>query len=291
MEKVLIDALVLFNTFVVLAILYCIKRIIGMSIPIKVRIACKIKKEKFDKKGMYIIKSKKATSTDLVIFYLHGGSYIAGFGKEHWHSFNSICHDLNAVIIAPDYPQAPKNTYIDVFNMIEPLYLDIIKKVDKQKMIVMGDSAGGGMALALMEKIAKENKELLPNKIMLISPWLDVSLENPAIEEVIKKDKVLNKPLLKIAGEMYIGKNNENNALTSPVKGSLKDLKNITIFTGTYDILNPDVHVLEQKAKEENVDILIKQRDGAEHIWILRKYKGRYMAKEDYDEMIKILKD
>ena len=66
-------------------------------------------------------------------------------------------------------------------------------------LIIMGDSAGGGLSLALLEKISQEDIKM-PKKTILISPWLDVRMDNPKIEQVKEQDKKLNKEALKILG-------------------------------------------------------------------------------------------
>ena len=68
-----------------------------------------------------------------------------------------------STVILPDYPLTPKYTYKDVFNMVTPLYKEIIDKVDGNDLIVMGDSAGGGITLALMERIGAEDIDM-PSK-------------------------------------------------------------------------------------------------------------------------------
>ena len=118
------------------------------------------------------------------------------------------------------------------------------------------------------QKIA-EDKLVQPSKTILISPWLDVTMSNKEIDEVQKRDTKLNKNILKIVGIVY-AKTEENttNYLVSPIYGKLEDLKNIVVYTGTNDILNPDVHILEQKLD----GIKINEYEGAIHNWILEKY-------------------
>ena len=113
--------------------------------------------------------------------------------KEHWLFLNNICMDISdCTVIIPDYPLPPKYNYKDVFGMVEGLYSEIINNVDSEKLIVMGDSAGGGLSLALMQKVGIDNKKQ-PEKLILISPWLDIKMQNPKIDEVQKVDKILNK--------------------------------------------------------------------------------------------------
>ena len=149
----------------------------------------------------------------------------------------------------------------------------------------MGDSAGGGLGLALEEKLSEENIEM-PVKTILISPWLDVRLNNPKIEEVQKKDKELNKETLKLAGIAYAGEEGSESFLVNPIDGNLSKLKNVTILTGTYDILNPDVQVLKQKASEVGVGIEVKEYEQAGHIWMIEKNSSQELIQQGYQAIL-----
>lgn len=228
---------------------------------------CNIETQEFQSRKVFIVYPKDS-KTDLTIIYFHGGSYMAEATKEHWEFIQKLAIDTNSTVIMPDYPLAPKANYKDVFDFAEPLYKETIKNIDTNQLIVMGDSAGGGLALGLMEKISSEDVKI-PNKIMLISPWLDTRLTNPDIDEVQKRDKQLNKETLRLAGIAYsLG---DDNYLVNPIDGDLSKLKNITIFTGKDDILNPDVYVLKNKAVEQGIEIEVKEYENANHIWVIDK--------------------
>ena len=87
----------------------------------------------------------------------------------------------------------------------------------------------------------------------MISPWLDVRLENPEIDKYQDKDKELNKETLKLAGIAYSKGNLSDNYLVNPIEGDLSKLKNVNILIGTNDILNPDVKLLKEKAEQQGV--------------------------------------
>lgn len=107
------------------------------------------------------------------------------------------------------------------------------------------------MALALLEKVGEESLEQ-PSQTIVISPWLDVTMENPKIEQVQPNDLMLSQDLLKLAGIAYAGSEKQvKNYLVSPIYGPLEKLENVTIYTGTNDILNPDVHKLVEMAQEK----------------------------------------
>lgn len=228
--QILSIIVVFIASMICLFIAYLIKRRKGVGPSIYIRKSCFVKKDIFLNKKVYTITPKKVNRTDIILLYIHGGSYIGGLYKEHWRIFRNLCNDLGCTIIAPDYPLAPKYTYIDVFNFMEPLYKKIIDMINTNNLILAGDSAGGGLALALAQKIGEQDINQ-PNKLILISPWLDLSMSNPEIDGVQKRDKVLNKAVLKIAGELYAGKDGMKKYLVNPINGPFNKLKNVTIFT------------------------------------------------------------
>ena len=152
--------------------------------------------KRYMKKDVFII-SPNDEKKNLIILYLHGGSYVGELEKYHWNFFKDIIDDTSSTIVVPDYPLAPEYTYVEVFKFMEPLYKEIVGKIDKKtEFVIMGDSAGAGLALALYQRNGKL-KNRLPDKTILISPWLDVRMENPEIDNI--KDPVLNKSLLKLS--------------------------------------------------------------------------------------------
>lgn len=186
--KVLIAMIIIVT---IIGITYYYIRVATSSMPKEIFEKYNYKEEKFMGRNIYII-SPKEKASNLKILYIHGGSYVGELEKIHWEFFKDIIDDTNASIIVPDYPLAPANTYKEVFKMMEPFYKEIIEEVGSERLIVMGDSAGGGLSLALCEKLSQENVQM-PRELILISPWLDVRLENPEIDKV--DDPVLNKSL------------------------------------------------------------------------------------------------
>ena len=251
---------------------------------------CNVEIERFMGRKIFIIRPKNEKISQKKILYFHGGSYIAEMSNNHWNFIEQLVLDTGMTVIIPDYPLAPKYTYKDVFKMVKPLYKEILEEVKSNDLILMGDSAGGGLSLALIEEMAKENYEL-PEKTILISPWLDAKLENPQIEKVQKLDKELNKDTLKIAGIAYAGgEENLNNFLVSPINGNLSKLKNLIIFTGSNDILTPDMYKLQEKGKKENVEIKINEYQGAGHIWLITKKAEESIIKKGYDDLLEEIK-
>ena len=239
---------------------------------------------------IFILKDKNATSNSKYILYFHGGSYVAEATQNHFDFLEKIVKDTKYTIIMPDYPLTPKYTYDDVFDMAVPLYKEIISKIDYNDLILMGDSAGGGLALGLYEKIANDFIDI-PSKTILISPWLDVKMQNENINEVSKNDDILSKEKLILAGRAYAGKDGMDKYLVNPIMGDLSKLNNISIFTGTYDILNPDAMLLKEKADKVGGNVKLKVYDKAKHIWLIDNNSDAEITNKAYNDLLEELRN
>ena len=291
--KILLAIILIGTICAVILIVYLFKGDVKARVPGYMKDEYNISEEEVENRPVYTITPKKGSTNDLVIMYVHGGSYVGDLEKEHWKTCSDIINQLGCTIIIPDYPLTPKYNYKDTINMMETLYKQLIEKIDPSNFVVMGDSAGGGLSLALLEKVGEENIQM-PNQTILISPWLDVRLNNPEIENVEPNDTELNKSALKLAGENYAGKDGIDSYLVNPVDGPLDKLKNVSIFTGTNDILNPDVKILQERAKNVGTTINVYETEGATHVWLLYKYKDKEndpLVQEPYNQMIELLKN
>lgn len=287
-KKIILEAILILITVLVVVCGYYLIMDIESQIPEEPKDEIEIATKDFMGRKVFVI-SPKEEKNEKVILYFHGGAYMAEATNEHWSFLEELAKDTKSTVIMPDYPLTPKYTYKDVLNMVEPLYKEIISKVEPKNLIMMGDSAGGGITLGLAEKLSQNNIEL-PAKTILISPWLDTTMSNPKIEEVQKNDKDLNKEKLLLAGASYSrGLNEKDNYFVNPLNGNLSKLKNVVIYTGTYDILNPDCHTLQEKAQKQGVKIEIKEYETAPHIWIVNN--NNELSNNAYQDLLKTIKD
>jgi acetyl esterase/lipase len=120
----------------------------------------------------------------------------------------------------------------------------------------MGDSSGGGICLALAQRLREENLPQ-PRRIVLLAPWLDASLSNPEIAALDNIDPFLDEDGLKYAGSVYARDVDPKNYLVSPLYGSLRGLARVTLFIGTCDILFPDCRKLRDLAAAEGFRSII----------------------------------
>lgn len=286
--KIILKIIILIVTIILMLTVFVLK-IVNTKYEYKTeKTTNRLETEEFMGRKIYTIIPESEKKTQTIILYFHGGSYVAKATKDHFEFLENIVDQTGATVIMPDYPLAPKYNYKDVFKMVVPLYKNIIENIEPKNLVLMGDSAGGGLSLALEEKLLEENIEK-PIKTILISPWLDVRLENPKIDEVQKQDDELNKETLKIAGIMYSAGDEKNNYLVNPIDGNLSNLENITILTGTRDILNPDAHKLQEKASEVGTNIELKEYEGAKHIWMIEKNSSQDLIESANQDIINML--
>jgi acetyl esterase/lipase len=243
-----------------------------------------ISKDVFSKRNVWTISDKSALCKQHIL-YLHGGAYVVNFTLPHWRYMATLAERLNATVIAPDYPLAPEHHAADVFDMLLPLYEKVVATCGKENLSLMGDSAGGGLALALAQQI-REHNFVQPAHIMLLSPWLDVTMSNPKITQVDKEDPVLNVQGLIESGKQYAGDLDPRDPRVSPLYGSLDGLAPITLFIGTADVLLPDCRKLKVKAQFKGQTIAYYEYEGMLHDGMLYPIPE---ARDIRDKIIDIL--
>lgn len=206
----------------------------------------RLKTRYVDSSGGRIFYANESSNSNISIIYIHGGSYYADFTSFHWSFLKKIIWRTNAKIIAPAYRLVPFGTYKEAFDFIVTVYKDYIKKHPNDKIILMGDSAGGGLALAIALYM-KMHEIFLLDELILISPWVDVSMNNPEIKDYVDKDPFLGVESLKASVKPWLGDLSERDWRVSPIYGDLSGLHNITIFVGTREIFYPDIVKLYKK--------------------------------------------
>ena len=167
------------------------------------------------------------------VFYCHGGSYCFEISPLHWRWLRQLALEARTAVHVPIYPLAPRSTAATTV----PATADVLRKVAAEhgadQVTVMGDSAGGGLALAA----AQHARELPLRRIVLLSPWLDAATDDPRQLEIEPRDRMLWVEVLQEAGRMWAGDLDVHDPLPSPLHGDLVGLAPIDVFVGTHDLL------------------------------------------------------
>lgn len=203
-----------------------------------------------------------------VVFYLHGGAYCFNINRQQWRLVEQIVLKTGVEVIVPDYPLAPENTVVDTFAFMEALYNTSIDNDRYRQVFFIGDSAGGGLALAFAQHIVRQ-KTLQPAKIFMISPWLDVSMTITEQLQYENKDHILSRKGLTVAGANYAGNTDLHDYRVSPLYGDLHIPATISIFTGTADLLHPEAKALQQKLQGHGIHHHYFEYPDLFHDWVI----------------------
>ena len=184
------------------------------------------------------------------VVFFHGGGYASESSVNQFLMINKFIKLTGIRVTFVEYPLSPEHHVHHTTLMVYQTYQHLVQEFPEHRFILMGDSAGGGLALVLALMIkesvhAQKTGSLLPKlkqpeKLILYSPWLDVSMTHEAIPEYDTKDLFLNLEALKDVGKRYAHDLSLDDPRVSPIYGDLNDLGHIALFYGTHEVLAPD---------------------------------------------------
>jgi len=228
----------------------------------------KIVVENFELNGMqYFVFNRKNCSN--TIFYFHGGAYIDKPSIFHFRLVEKLLLHKDMCVVFPIYPRLPDNDYQDCYKKIILLIDDFVRVNNVNNITLMGDSAGGGLALGVAQKVkcSHEFFNTGNQKVVLISPWLDIATNNKDIDDIIPYDYQLSQVHLQKLGQIW-SRNNVKVTEVSPIFGDL-DVGEITVITGTREILYPDMLILKDKIDNGGNIINFYAFDNMAHDFVL----------------------
>lgn len=214
---------------------------------------------------IYCVEPKLGRTTKTVI-YIHGGAYVSPMMPIQWNLVAGIAARTGARILVPGYPLAPEHDWQPAFRMLTELYQQTLLETLAEKISICGDSAGGGLSLALAQ-VWRDQGLPLPGRLILFSPWLDLREENAAQAALEGADPILSRAGLLWAARRWAGKLPLSDPRISPVLGSLERLPPILMFSGTADILHADAIALANRARQENVALRFVIGQNMTHAW------------------------
>ena len=200
--------------------------------------------------------------------YLHGGAYINPFNAYQWRFMDRLTRETGCTTVAPAYHLAPHADYARAYDDLSGLYRDLLAENPGRRIVLMGDSAGGGLALGLAEYLLEQG-DPLPERMILFSPWVDVSMDNPDIEAYVPVEPMLHLELVKIHGQYWAGDAGAHHWMVSPLFGEMAGLPPVTAYCGTREILYPDILLARDRLAAAGVDVDLHVGKGLNHDWPL----------------------
>ena len=204
------------------------------------------------------------------VFYFPGGSYIDQPRAVHWRFLNELAEQTGFCVVVPIYPKLPDADAETSYEQLTAFYLDCLETDGPwDEIVFMGDSAGGGMALSFAMQLRDAGLEPA-DKLVLICPWVDVTMENPDIPAYEKKDRTLDSEQLRHLGALWAGDLSAVDPVVSPLFAeSFEDLGLIMLITGTGELLYPDIMRFDAALTDAGIDHYTHIQSGMFHVWPL----------------------
>jgi monoterpene epsilon-lactone hydrolase len=200
-----------------------------------------------------------------IIIYLHGGMFVLGSIEGYKAMLSHFAAAFSTKLLFIEYSLAPENPYPNAPNDILKVYQEILHRYPDDKIILMGDSAGGGLSATLI-KMASEDKLEMPSSVILISPWLYLGGTTESYETRKKMDPILTKEkLMEYAG--YYAGNHWNEA--DPGQFVFNSFPPLFILVGSNEILHDDSTLFYEKMKLLQPDTQMKEFENQVHGWPL----------------------
>ncbi|WP_119396262.1 alpha/beta hydrolase [Salinibius halmophilus] len=200
------------------------------------------------------------------IFLLHGGAYVIPALAGHIRMLKSW-YQLGFCVSAFDYPLAPNATADETINATLKAYQTLIEAYPNDRILVVGDSAGGGLAISLLQKL-RENGLPMPAKTALLSPWLDLELHKAEERQQHNSEVVLHLEGLRRCAEAYAGSRSLDDPLISPVKADLSNLGPMKLWVSDSELFYEDcLTFVERVEAAEGSRCRLKVESGLLHDW------------------------
>lgn len=215
--------------------------------------------------GEWIIPA--GAGTERVILYLHGGAYNAGSARSHRALAANIAYAARGRALTIDYRLAPEHPYPAALEDALAAYQWLLdKNIPPKQIAVAGDSAGGGLTIALLVAL-RERGLPMPASAVVLSPWTDLSASGESWQTNAEADYVINAGKLLASAQLYLGEADARAPLASPLYADLHGLPPLLIQVGSDEILLSDSIHLAERARKDGVDITLEVWEGMQHVW------------------------
>lgn len=209
--------------------------------------------------------------------YLHGGAYISEISPQHWALISRLA-DAGVRVEVPSYGLAPQHTYREAYPFLTAVHRELMADVDASAITLAGDSAGGGLALGFAQTLLGTDLPQ-PRRLVLMSPWLDLTLSNPDLAAVA--DPWLSRVGLTEAARVWAGGDDQTDPRLSPLNGPLAGLAPVDVYVGTRELCHPDVLLLQERAATAGAELQVTVCEGAVHVYpLVPAPEGRAAARE-----------
>ncbi len=219
------------------------------------------------------------------IIYLHGGAFCEPPRVLHFVFCDRVAAKTDYEVIFPIYKRASKATFETTYAFLEAYYRELLAATDPNDLVFMGDSSGGGLALSFCEHLNALGLPQ-PRRIIVLSPWLDISMDEPFTDELDRLDPSLQRDYLTEAGRNWAGGTDVHDYRLSPIYGNLTSLAPITLYIGTHEAIWPVARRFKSLCEQAGADLDYREWPDMNHVFVIYPIPE---AKQAQDEIIALL--
>lgn len=202
-----------------------------------------------------------------VLLYLHGGGYAVGSARTHRALVGAIAKAAGFCALVPEYRLAPEHPFPAGLDDAVMVYEWLLETGHEARdIVVAGDSAGGGLALALMMELRSKGLPQ-PAAATLLAPWVDLGVSLPSVARLIDVNPTLYLREMKIWARNYAGDFPIEHPQISPMYADLRGLPPMLIQVSDMDALIDENTRLAENAKSAGVDVEVQMWKGMIHVW------------------------
>jgi acetyl esterase/lipase len=198
--------------------------------------------------------SSRAPGSQLTVIHFHGGGYCLGSARMARSWAAHLSAQTGCRVVLPEYRLAPEHPYPAALQDARAMMRALAGEASPGPVVVSGDSAGGGLALALVLSMRDEGQEP-PAGAILQSPWLDLGRDRRAVPDLVRRDVLLSPDWLDACARAYADPSTWVGPLVSPLRATHSGLPPLLIQAGTEELLAPDAELLAASASAAGAEV------------------------------------
>jgi acetyl esterase/lipase len=202
------------------------------------------------------------------IIYLHGGAYVSGSPRSYRRLVSHLAAVTRCAVYAVDYRLAPEHRFPAALDDTLAVYRALLSEQDPERIVLAGDSAGGGLALATAITL-RERTLPLPAGVVCIAPWVDLTCSGDSMRARAHRERMMSPAGLAADARRYAGPPDLRDPLVSPLFAVLRGLPPIFIQVGDDEVLLDDSTRLAAAARTAGVAVQLTVWPRLWHVWHL----------------------
>ena len=213
------------------------------------------------------VRPAEVVVTDACVLYLHGGGYVIGSCNTHRPLASHLASRTRLPVLLVDYRLAPEHPYPAALDDALTTYEWLLTHgFDSDRIVIAGDSAGGGLTLATLLALRDRGRPL-PALGVPMSPWTDLTLSGESMTSIGDRDPMVTRPGLQRMADWYAAERDPAAPLVSPLFADASGLPPLLIQVGEVEVLRDDAVGFAARATAAGVDVTLEVWPEMIHVW------------------------